>query len=111
MILHSTVSVYNVSLIPSKNQLTIREGIQKVIQCVVNSDAFPAPTITWYLGSKDITSRAGINTTHITLTGNRIDNGQTLECRDTNSNKPPTFGNTILNVECKFRDNGSTYRY
>lgn len=93
------VSVHNVSLIPSKNQLTVREGIQKVIQCVVNSDADPAPTITWYLGSSDITSRAGTDTTSITLTGNRTDSGKTLQCRATNDNKPPKIGNTTLNVE------------
>lgn len=111
LILYSTVSVHNVSLIPSKNQLTVREGIQKVIHCVVNRNADPVPTITWYLGSTDITSRAGTNTTSITLTGNRTDNGRTLECRATNDNKPPKIGNTTLNVECKFKDIGSKYLY
>lgn len=98
-------------MIPSDNPLTVREGIQKVIQCVVNSDADPAPTITWYLGSSDITSRAGTDTTSITLTGNRTDSGKTLQCRATNDNKPPKIGNTTLNVECKFKDIGSKYRY
>lgn len=99
------------SLIPSDNPLTVREGIHKVIQCVVNSDADPTPTITWYMGSTDITSRAGKNTTFITLTGNRTDNGKNLECRATNDKKSPKIGNTTLNVECKFRDIGSKYRY
>nr|XP_034300633.1 B-cell receptor CD22 [Crassostrea gigas] len=94
-----TVDVHNVSLIPNDNPLTIREGIQKVVQCVVNRNAVPAPTITWYLGSTDITNRAGTNTTSITLTGNKTDNNKMLHCRATNNNKPPKTLSTTLNVE------------
>lgn len=107
-----TVDVHNVSLIPDDNPLTIREGIQKVVQCVVNSNAVPAPTITWYLGSTDITSRAGTSTTSITLTGNRMDNKKQLQCKATNNHKPlsKTF-NTTINVECKFSDIPCVYHY
>lgn len=102
LILYSTVDVFNVSLIPSDNPLTIREGTQKNVRCIVNSNAAPAPTITWYLGSPDITSRAGTNASSITLIGNRTDNGKTLECRASNDNKPLKTARTTLNVECKY---------
>lgn len=98
----SIVDVQNVSLIPSDNPLVVREGSQKVVQCLVNSDATPAPTITWYLGFTNITIRARINTTSIGITGNRTDNTKTLECRATNNGKPPKTTSTTLNVECKF---------
>lgn len=93
------VNVYNVTLIPSDNPLTIREGTQRGVWCVVNSNADPAPNITWYLGSTDITSTAVINTTFITLIGNRIDNTKTLQCRATNTNNPPKIKITTINVE------------
>lgn len=103
LILYSTVDVFNVSLIPIDNPLTIREGTQKNVRCIVNSNAAPAPTITWYLGSTDITSRAGTNASSITLMGNRTDNTKTLQCRATNNNnKPPKTARTTLNVECKY---------
>lgn len=98
------VAVHNVSLIPSDNPLTINEGNQEKVRCVVNSNAVPAPTITWYLGSRDITSRVGTDTTSIFLTGNRTDNTKTLECKATNSNKPPMTASLTLNVECKNND-------
>lgn len=106
-----TVDVYNVSLIPCDNLLAFREGSQREFRCLVNSNAVPAPTITWYLGSTDITSRAGTDTTSITLTGNRIDNMKTLQCRATNNNKPSKSANTTLNVECKFSDIPSESEY
>ena len=63
--LTNTVDVHNVSLVPSDNPLTIWEGTQIEVQCVVNSNAVPTPTITWYLGSTNITSTASINKTSI----------------------------------------------
>lgn len=96
-----TVDVYNVSISPSDNPLTIRESTQMEVRCVVNSNAVPAPNITWYLGSTDITFMAGTDTTSITITGNRTDNKKSLECRVSNSNTPPKTTNNTLNVECK----------
>lgn len=99
-----TVNVFNISMIPGDNPLTIRESITKIVRCVVNSNAVPAPTITWYLGSRDITSKVGTDTTSITLTGNRTDNTKTLECRATNNNRPLMTASLTLNVECKNND-------
>lgn len=96
------VDVNNVSMIPTDNPLTIREGTQREVRCVVNSNAVPAPIISWYLDSKDITSRAGTDTTSIIITGNRTDNTKMIECRATNNNKFPKTASTILNIECKF---------
>ena len=97
-----TVDVQNVSLIPSDNPLTLAEGVQKMVRCVVNSNAVPAPTITWYLGSTDITNMAGTDVSVIIITGNRNHNNKTLECKATNNNKPSKTGATTLNVECRF---------
>ncbi|XP_078310218.1 contactin-5-like isoform X2 [Crassostrea virginica] len=93
------IDVYNVSLIPSDLTLTIRIGNQIEIRCVYNSNALPAPTIAWYLGSTDITSRASNNTTSIIITGNRLNNNEVLKCRATNNNRPPLTSTTTLNVE------------
>lgn len=97
-----TVDIHNVSLIPSTKPLTIQEGTQLVVGCVVDSNAAPAPTITWNLGSANITSIAVTNTTFITLTGNRTNNNKMLQCKATNNNKPPKIASTTLNVECKY---------
>lgn len=91
-------------MIPSVNSLALREGTQKEVRCVFNSDAVPAPTITWYLEFADITSMAETDTTSITVTGNRTDNTETLQCRATNNNKPPKTASLTLNVECKNSD-------
>lgn len=98
----NTADVYNVSLIPSDLTLTIRIGTQIEIRCVYNSNALPAPTIAWYLGSTDITSRASNNTTSIIITGNRSNNNEVLKCRATNNNRPPLTSTTTLNVECRY---------
>lgn len=97
-----TVEVYNVSISPSDNPLTIRESSQMEVRCLVNSNAFPAPNITWHLGSRDITSRAGTDATYMNISGNRTDNGKILECRASNNNRPPKTASTTLNVECKY---------
>ena len=97
-----TVDVHNVSLIPSDNPLTLAEGVQKMVRCVVNINAVPAPTITWYLGSTDIKNMAGTDVSVIIITGNRNHNNKTLECKATNNNKPSKTDATTLNVECKF---------
>ncbi|XP_078310222.1 uncharacterized protein LOC111134632 isoform X2 [Crassostrea virginica] len=97
--LHIAVDVHNVSLIPTANPLTLVEGTQIEVQCVVNSNALPAPTITWYLGSKEITGTTSNNTSSIIITGNRQDNKRTLKCSATNNNKPPKTVDTTLNVE------------
>lgn len=99
-----TVDVHKVLLIPNVSLLTIREGTQKEVLCVVNSDAVPAPTITWYMESSNITIMAKKYTTSITVSGNRTDNTKKLECRATNSNKPPRTASLTLNVECKNND-------
>lgn len=96
------VDVNNVSMIPTDNPMTIREGAQREFRCVVNSNAVPAPNFNWYLDSTDITSRAGTDTTSIIITGNRTDNTKMIECRATNNNKFPKTASTILNIECKF---------
>nr|XP_022339540.1 uncharacterized protein LOC111134632 isoform X4 [Crassostrea virginica] len=95
----TAVDVHNVSLVPSDNPLTLREGTQTEVRCVVNSNAVPAPTITWYLGSKEITGTTSNNTSSIIITGNRQDNKRTLKCSATNNNKPPKNVDTTLNVE------------
>lgn len=99
-----TVDVHKVLLIPTDSLLTIREGTQKEVLCVVNSDAVPAPTITWYMESSNITNMAKKYTTSITVSGNRTDNNKTLQCRATNNNKPPKTASLTLNVECKNND-------
>lgn len=91
-------------MLSNDNPLTIREGTQRKLRCVVNSNAVPAPTITWYLVSTDITSIVGTDTTLIIITGNKEDNTKTLQCRASNNNKPPKTASTMLNVECKFSD-------
>nr|XP_022344647.1 hemicentin-1-like [Crassostrea virginica] len=93
------VDVHNVSLVPSDSPLTLVEGTWIEIRCVVNSNAVPAPIITWYLGSKEITGTTSNNTSSITITGKREDNRRTLQCRATNNNKPPKTVDTTLNVE------------
>lgn len=97
-----TVDVYNISISPSADPLTIRESTQMKVHCVVNSNAVPAPNITWYLGFTDITSRAGTDKTSINIMGNRTDNGKTLGCNALNNNKPSKTTSTTLNVECKY---------
>lgn len=86
---------------PSDSPLTVREGVNKEILCVVNSNAFPPPTITWFIGAKDITYMAAKNTTFINITGNRTDNNKTLQCKATNNNKTSKIATTKLNIECK----------
>lgn len=98
-------------MLSSDNPLILREGKRREVRCVVNSNAVPAPTITWYLGSTNITSIAGADTTSITPMGNRADNTKTLQCRATNNNKPPKIASTVLNVECKFNEIPSEYYY
>uniref|UniRef100_A0A8W8P1S0 Uncharacterized protein n=1 Tax=Magallana gigas TaxID=29159 RepID=A0A8W8P1S0_MAGGI len=75
------------------------EGNQISVRCAVNSNAFPAPTLTWHRGSTDVTKRTGAFIYDITITGDRTDNTKTLECRATNNNKPPKTASTTLNVE------------
>ena len=96
------VSVHNVSLIPSDNKLTIREGSMKEVQCEVNRNAYPAPGFFWYVASIQIVN--AFNTgyrTSVTITGNKVDNQKTLQCRATNNNNPPKTATTTLNIECK----------
>lgn len=97
-----TADVKDVSLIPGLNPLILREGKPIVVKCEVNSDAIPAPSITWLLGTTEIPSIDRTNTTFISITGNRTDNTKTLECSATNNNKPPKKASTTLSVECKF---------
>lgn len=95
------VDVQNISLIPPDNPLTIRKGTQKEVKCVVNRNAVPPATFSWYLGPTAITSNMRRNTNVIDITGNEKDNSMILECRATNNNKTKAV-NTTLNVECKF---------
>lgn len=96
------VDVHNVCLVPSDNPLTISECNDIEVQCKVNSNAFPAPVITWYLGSTVITIIEGSHETSITLVGNRTDNKKPLQCKASSIYKEPMETNTTLNVECKF---------
>lgn len=91
-------------MIRDDNSSTIREEKQKEFLCVVNSNAYPVPNITWYLGSTDITYLAGTHTTSISIKGNRTDNDKTLECRASNNNKPAKTAKTTLNIECKYKN-------
>lgn len=95
-----TVEVHNISISPNNNPLTMRENSQRELCCEVNSNALPVPTITWYLGSSNITSPAEIYKKNITITGYRKNNNKTLECRATNNNKQPKSANTTLYIEC-----------
>lgn len=95
-----TVDVYNVSLVPSDKPLTIRENNTEEVRCEVNSNAIPTPTITWYMGSTNITGLAGKDQVSIDITGKRSDNGKTLECRARNTNIEPLIASVELNVQC-----------
>lgn len=96
------VDVKNVSLDPSKNILTIKEGTQRNISCEVNGDADPAPNITWFIGPANLISTAVYTRkSFIIVTGKREDNTKTLQCKASNNYRPPETANTILNIECK----------
>lgn len=97
-----TVEVHNISLSPNNGQLTLRENLETEVMCEINNNAVPPPTITWFLGTKYISSTEGTYTTSINITGNREDNTQTLQCKATNNNKPPKTAVTTINVECKY---------
>eukprot|EP00477_Mikrocytos_mackini_P003186 GAHX01003932.1.p1 GENE.GAHX01003932.1~~GAHX01003932.1.p1 ORF type:complete len:444 (-),score=28.71 GAHX01003932.1:64-1395(-) len=97
--LRIAIDVYNISLIPSQTTLTIGEGTQMEVHCVINRNAAPPPTITWYLGSTDITSLAGSDTTSILITGKRIDNTENLTCFASNNNKEAKSAAIKLNVQ------------
>lgn len=97
--LEIAIDVYNISLIPNEKSLTIREGNEQLIRCKVNSNAVPSPTFNWYLGSENITSKAGNMASSITITGNRTDNAKTLKCEAKNNEKLPKKASTTLNVE------------
>lgn len=98
-----TVDVQNVSLIPSGNVLTIREGAEQIVECEVNRNAFPIPTLIWFLGSKNISIITGLYATNITIIGNKTENKKKLQCNATTNNGiPPKTASTILNIECKF---------
>lgn len=85
------------TLDPSDNPLTIREGTQRKVMCVVNTNAVPAPTITWYLDSELMTTSK-----EYSKIGNRADNKKTLECRASNNNNNEKTTSTILNIECRY---------
>lgn len=91
-------------MIPSDNPLTLIEGTKREIRCVVNINAVPPPTFTWYLGSKDISSSVGTDAASINITGKKVDNAKTLQCRASNNNKAPKSSSTMLNVACKKND-------
>lgn len=97
---NETVDVHNVSMIPSDNPLTLIEGVTREIRCVVNRNAVPVATFTWYVGSEDITSSVGTDAAFINITGKKVDNAKLLQCRASNNNKAPKSSSTMLNVEC-----------
>nr|XP_022303134.1 titin-like isoform X2 [Crassostrea virginica] len=98
VVLNIAIDVHNVSMIPSDNPLTLIEGTKREIRCVVNINAVPPPTFTWYLGSKDISSSVGTDAASINITGKKVDNAKTLQCRASNNNKAPKSSSTMLNV-------------
>lgn len=98
-----TVRVHNVSLIPNNKTLTIQENKQTEIRCEVNRNAAPPPTITWLLGSTDITSTAGINKPTIIIMGNRTNDNAVLKCLASNNNNKPLIATTELNIQCEFK--------
>lgn len=95
------VDVHNVSLSPMDNPLTIKEGQQIPIMCIVNSNADPLPTILWYLISSNTNTIVETNSASLNLTGNRADNKKTLQCKASNGKKPEKTTSTTLNVKCK----------
>lgn len=95
-----TVKVHNISISPKANPLTIREKTRMEVRCVVNSNAVPDPTFTWYLGSTIISTAANTHNTTITITGNRTDNNKMLACEATNYNDLSKSANTTLSIEC-----------
>lgn len=86
--------------------MTLREHTQRNISCEVNDNADPAPNITWFIGTTDLRSTAVFSHKSIfALTGKKEDNTKTLQCKASNSNRPPKTANITLNIECKYMNN------
>lgn len=98
MTLKIAIEVYNITISPNDNPLTMSEGSSRTLECEVNRNALPTPTITWYLGSTNISSTVETFNKTTTITGSRTDDNKTLECRATNNNLPKS-ANTTLNIE------------
>ncbi|XP_056011993.1 titin-like isoform X2 [Ostrea edulis] len=91
------IDVSSVTLEPRDNPLTLMEGSDREVRCTVNSNAFPTPTYAWFIDTRDITSTAGSDTSSVSITGSKADNGKVLRCQATNNNRPKN-GNTVLNI-------------
>eukprot|EP00105_Crassostrea_gigas_P007315 XP_011421516.1 PREDICTED: cell adhesion molecule 2 isoform X1 [Crassostrea gigas] len=87
------VFVRNLSLSPNKNPLTLAEGTRTLVTCSVNSDAYPAPIIQWFIGETEVN---GTNQ-KLELIADKNDDAKILRCRATNNNNSLTTA-TVLNI-------------
>lgn len=76
--------------------------MKQEVQCVVNSNATPAPNITWYLESTNIQSSMFTFSSTVDITGERNNTAKVLKCTATNNKKTFKTANTTLSIECKY---------
>lgn len=76
--------------------------MKQVVKCVVNSNATPAPNITWYLESTNIQSSTLTFSSTLDITGERNNTAKVLKCTATNNKKKIMTANTTLSIECKY---------
>ncbi|XP_062578050.1 uncharacterized protein LOC134239936 [Saccostrea cucullata] len=87
------VFVQNVTIIPVDSPLTLREETKLTVTCSVNNNAYPPPTIQWYIGDT-LVNMTGRN---VELIADRDIDGKVLLCIATNNNKSLS-ASTVLNI-------------
>ncbi|XP_062585978.1 uncharacterized protein LOC134247654 [Saccostrea cucullata] len=87
------VFVQSVSILPKDNPLTLTEGTKTKVTSFVNNNAYPPPTIQWYIGDTlmNVTGR------DLELMADRDNDGKVLLCIATNNNKSLS-ASTVLNI-------------
>lgn len=68
-----------------------------MVTCSVNSDAYPAPIIQWFIGEAEVN---GTNQ-KLELMADKNDDAKILRCRATNNNNSLTTA-SVLNILCMF---------
>ncbi|XP_062578047.1 uncharacterized protein LOC134239933, partial [Saccostrea cucullata] len=91
--LRIAVFVHNLTIIPKDNPLTLTEGTKTTVTCSVNNNAYPPPTIQWYIGDTlvNVTGR------NVELMAERHHDGKVLLCIATNNNISLN-GSTVFNI-------------